>query len=142
MHICECSWPIKSGNKQRQIQQQKGEKERKKRTCRKETFHKSSVPGSAPTPTTTCCAPLTPLSSLLSSLSRLHSACLAYWPKVKCQRQLQLSSTSSSLLLLGLCFMRPPLLWLKAKPSAGTKPQQRRAKRKMNCRKKKKALQK
>lgn len=136
MHICECSWPIKSGNKQRQIQQQKRKKE-KKRTCRKETFHKSSVPGSAPTPTATCCAPPTPLSLL--SLSRLHSACLAYWPKVKCQRQLQLSSS----LLLGLCFMRPPLLWLKAKPSAGTKPQQRRAKRKMNCRKKKKkALQK
>lgn len=133
MHICECSWPIKSGNKQRQIQQQKRKKEKKKRTCRKETFHKSSVPGSAPTPTTTC-------SPLSLSLPRLHSACLAYWPKVKCQRQLQLSSSSA--LLLGLCFMRPPLLWLKAKPSAGTKPQQRRAKRKMNCRKKKKALQK
>lgn len=136
MHICECSWPIKSGNKQRQIQQQKRKKE-KKRTCRKETFHKSSVPGSTPTPTTTCCSPL----PSLSSLSCLHTACLAYWPKVKCQRQLQLSSSSSSL-LLGLCFMRPPLLWLKAKPSAGTKPQQRRAKRKMNCRKKKKPLQK
>lgn len=49
MHICECSWPIKSGNKQRQIQQQKGEKE-KKELVGKKLFIKAACRAQHPRP--------------------------------------------------------------------------------------------
>lgn len=137
MHICECSWPIKKRQHKHSDKFSNSKAAAEKKTCRKETFHKSRH--AAEHSTHAQPVPAAPLQSLPAL-----PACLAYWPVVKCQRQLQLSSLLLLLLLLGLCFMRTAssllgtlLVWLKAKPSAGTKPQQRRAKRKMNCRKKK-----
>lgn len=137
MHICECSWPIKK-RQHKHSDKFSNNKAAKKELVGKKLFikagsrhaaehstHAHTARGCPPPPLAyTLCVPgILARSEVSTAVATVVAAATAAFGLV-------------------LYETRPPplgrrLVWLKAKPSAGTKPQQRRAKRKMNCRKKK-----